>query len=196
MTDGLKFPPLPYTAEESDRANAEWKACCGHHSIAAACGLTLDAVRKALPHEKGWMSPTNVATTLHNLGIYCQLTQGHTKEPSQGINRIQFEGKWLNQGVPARVAYFQTHWIGVRDGFVLDTVVDSCLWIPVAAWRRQIGGFYCDGEKRTGWHITHKYRFGTSPSLGLVTPQCVESTGGPAPAAFLFSESENQGVQG
>jgi hypothetical protein len=92
-------PPLLYDDAESDRCHDEWKASCGHHSIAAVCEVTLEDVRKAVTHTKGWMNPTNVAATLRTLGFPFTLTKGlKTKEPTTGINRIQFEG--MAQSIP------------------------------------------------------------------------------------------------
>ena len=150
-------PPLLYDDAESDRCHDEWKASCGHHSIAAVCEVTLEDVRKAVTHTKGWMNPTNVAATLRTLGFPFTLTKGlKTKEPTTGINRIQFEGEWLNPGKPASVAYFYTHWVGMRNGCILDTVIDQSQWLPVNAWAGAIDAYASEG-RYSGWHITHQY---------------------------------------
>lgn len=164
MIAELTAPALRFTKAESDEAHEQWGASCGHHSIAAAFDLTLDAVRKALPHEKGWMSPTDVRLTLHNLGLGSRyrLTQNiisHLKRPKElrpGINRIQFEGRWLDPGIPKRVAYLRTHYVAMRDRFVLDTVVHPSLWIPLDDWRLN-ADFYYNDHPVTGWHITHHF---------------------------------------
>lgn len=147
-------PILRFTEAESDRAHAEWKATCGPHSIAAACGLTLDEVRAALPPYKGWMSPTMIGETLRALARPYTLRKGlKTQELCNGVNRIQLEGKWLDPGVPARVAYFHTHYVAHRAGWVLCTVCRAAQWIPVHVWRRVL----LEGADPKPFHVTHHY---------------------------------------
>ncbi len=146
--------PLRYTEADSERAEKEWKATCGPHSIAAALGLPLDHVRPALLNYKGWMSPTQMTAALLNLRcLYNLLHHLKTMDLCQGINRIQWEGKWLNPGVPARVAYFHTHWVAAFDGYVLCTACEPAKWIPEAKWR----DFHLNQEPRSPFHITHHY---------------------------------------
>lgn len=147
-------PFLQYTEADSERANAEWKATCGPHSIAAALGLTLDQVRPALANYKGWMSPTQMTQALLKLGAVHSLTH-HLKTPTlcDGINRVQWEGKWLNPGVPARVAYFHTHWVAHFRGWVVCTACEPAKWIRADDWRH----FHLECEPRSPFHITHHY---------------------------------------
>lgn len=153
-------PPLRYTVSDSDRANEEWKATCGPHSIAAACGLTLEEVRKAMPEYKGWMSPTMVGETLRTLGQNFTLNKGlKTAELCEGINRIQWEGKWLNPGVPARAAYFHTHYVAHRAGWVLCTACLPAHWIPVHAWRQVL----LVEPDPSPFHVTHHFKFSPKP---------------------------------
>jgi len=154
-------PFIRFTEAESDRAHEEWKASCGPHSIAAACGLTLDEVRKAMPPYKGWMSPTMVGETLRALGRPYTLRKGlKTQELCDGINRIQWEGKWLNPGVPARVAYFHTHYVAHFNGWVLCTACLTAKWIPVAEWRH----FHLKCDPPSPFHVTHHYALDGSGS--------------------------------
>ena len=150
--------PLLYTKADSERANKEWKATCGPHSIAAACGKTLDDVRVAMVvagvKYRGWMSPTQVTQALLALGKVSGLTHHlKTDKLCEGINRVQWEGKWLNPGVPARVAYFHTHWVAHFGGWVLCTACEPAKWIPAAEWRH----FHLECEPRSPFHITHHY---------------------------------------
>ncbi len=147
-------PPLRYTDVDSDRAEKEWKATCGPHSIAAALGKTLDEVRPALANYKGWMSPTQMTQALLKLGAFHNLTH-HLKTPNlcHGINRVQWEGKWLNPGVPARVAYFHTHWVARFGDWVLCTACEPAKWIPEWEWRH----FHVNCEPKSPFHITHHY---------------------------------------
>jgi hypothetical protein len=147
-------PILRFTEAESDRAHEEWKASCGPHSIAAACQLTLEEVRRAMPPYKGWMSPTMVGETLRSLGRPYTLRKGmKTRELCEGINRIQWEGKWLNPGVPARVAYFHTHYVAHRAGWVLCTACLTASWIPVHVWQRVL----LEEPDPSPFHVTHHY---------------------------------------
>lgn len=149
--------PLRFTREESEFANRVWKATCGPHSIAAACGLSLDEVREQLDYfgdYKGWMSPTQVERVLLRLKKPFRLTVGlKTMDLCNGINRIQWEGEWLNPGVPARVAYRHTHWVAHFDGWVLCTACLTAEWIPATAWRR----FHLEDDPPSPFHITHHY---------------------------------------
>lgn len=147
-------PPLLFTKEESEIANRKWKATCGPHSIAAACGITLEEVRTALTDYKGWMSPTMISQTLLALGKRYQLRKGmRTQELCDGINRIQWEGPWLDPGVPARVAYFHTHYVAHFQGMVLCTACLPATWISVEDWRRH----HLEMEPPTPFHITHHW---------------------------------------
>lgn len=150
------FVELRYTEADSDRAFKEWKATCGPHAIAAALGLSLDRVRPAIPNYKGWMSPTQMTQTLLALGRFTNLRHPlKTPDLCNGINRIQWEGKWLNPGVPARVAYFHTHWVAHFNGWVLCTACESARWIPEPEWR----SFHLNEEPRSPFHVTHHYQF-------------------------------------
>jgi hypothetical protein len=151
-------PPLAYTEEHSDIARRRWKASCGPHAIAAATGLSLEAVRPHLPDFRGWMSPTQITGTLASLKIDHELVKGlRTKDLEDGILRVQFEGPWLNPGVPARVGYFHTHYIAVRGAGVLDTMCLPAEWYPRTAWAR-LADIVIEPPD-TGWHFTHVWRF-------------------------------------
>ena len=168
---GGRVRPLLYTEADSERANREWKASCGPHSIAAACGKSLDEVRAVLVNFKGWMSPTMVCNALGALGMTDILYQTKLKtgDLCNGINRVQWEGKWLNPGVPARVAYFHTHLVAHYYGFVLCTACLPHEWIPVNAWRHHLE------ENDSPFHITHHWRIGWKPDLPSVPPTPGES---------------------
>jgi hypothetical protein len=154
-------PFLRFTDADSDRANKEWKATCGPHAIAAACSVTLDAVYQAISkaeiNYRGWMSPTQVTKTLAALDQPYNLRTGlKTMDLCEGINRVQWEGPWLNPGVPSRVAYFQTHLVAHFSGWVLCTCCLPTKWISAAEWRR----FHLEVEPRSPFHITHHWTVG------------------------------------
>lgn len=145
-------PILRYTGEDSERAHKEWKATCGPHSIAAACGFSLEEVRLVLTGYKGWMNPTMVGEALKALDFTYALRSGlKTQDLCEGINRIQWEGEWLNPGVPARVAYYYTHYVAHRAGWVLCTAVFPAIWIPSALWAQ------VHRDEGSPFHITHHY---------------------------------------
>lgn len=147
-------PVLRFDAVQSELANKDWKATCGPHALAAACGLTLEEVRAVLVNYKGWMSPTQMTQALLKLRRpYNFRHHLKTQELCNGINRIQWEGKWLNPGVPARVAYFHTHWVAHFNGAVLCTACAPADWIRVEDWRH----FHLECEPRSPFHITHHY---------------------------------------
>lgn len=153
-------PPLHFTAADSEGAEATWKATCGPHAIAAALGLTLDQVRPVLTNYKGWMSPTQMTQALVKLGAVHGLTHRlKTMDLCEGINRVQWEGKWLNPGVPARVAYFHTHWVAHFGNWVLCTACEPAEWIPATDWR----DFHLNKEPRSPFHITHHYTLTRAP---------------------------------
>lgn len=143
---------LRYTRADSERAHNEWGASCGPHSLAAALGLTLDEVRAVLPAFKGWMNPTMMGDALRSLGKRYDLKKGlKTQVPCEGICRVQWEGSWLNPGVPPAVAYHHTHWVAHHEGHVLCTASVAELWVPFETWKawlRQAG---------KPWHFTHHY---------------------------------------
>jgi hypothetical protein len=151
-------PVLAFNEGDSQMANAAWKATCGPHAIAAACGKTLDEVRRAIcdadVNYRGWMSPTQVSKTLTALGQSFILTKGlKTMDLCNGVNRVQWEGPWLNPGVPPRVAYFQTHLVAHFDGQVLCTCCRTAEWIPDDVFRR----FHLEQEPVSPFHITHHW---------------------------------------
>lgn len=155
-------PLLRFTEADSDRAQKEWKATCGPHSIAAACGFTLHEVRFALANYKGWMSPTGMERALEVLTVpYRRTSHLKTQELCEGINRIQWEGSWLNPGVPARIAYFHTHWVAHFGGWVLCTACLPYQWIRVESWRQ----FHLEDTPPTPFHITHHYALENNQAL-------------------------------
>jgi hypothetical protein len=155
-----RFPPrLRYTEAESVQAYDAWKAQCGPHSLAAACGKSLHDIRTAIIQAgityKGWMSPTYMCRTLDRLGIAYQLTKGlKTMDLCNGINRVQWEGAWLNPGVPPRIAYFHTHLIAHFDGWVLCTCCENAEWIPAGEWV----DFLLNEKPPQPFHITHHWK--------------------------------------
>jgi hypothetical protein len=152
---------LFFTEEDSQRANDEWGANCGPHSLAAAIGCTLDRAHELLPtfDYKRYVNPTMMACALVMADIDYVLSKGlRTPVLCEGLNRIQWEGKWLRPGVPARVAYGYTHWVAHVKGWVFCTCMPIRLWITEQEWRESIAEV-CQRNKSDGWHVTHHYAF-------------------------------------
>lgn len=134
---------LPYTAEESEIAYREWKAMCGHHSIAAVTGKPLQAVRESGIKLCGWMSPTMVTQCLLALGagfIHQRLpTYPHPYDAFLGPNydatrilRVQFLGPWMKG--PAAAQYRHTHYLAFLAGAVMDPVIDTAIMLSAEDW--------------------------------------------------------------
>ena len=151
---------MPYTPAESEHCREQWKAACGHHALAAVCNERLATVCQAVGHRKGWMNPTMIHNALATLGVPVRLTKGlQTQNLCAGLNRVQFEGPWLAEGLRPALAYPYTHWIGQRDGYVLDTLIDPFDWLLRADWAAVVShGYYTALPRATGWHITHHYQ--------------------------------------
>lgn len=147
-------PPLRFTAEDSQRAHGSWGANCGPHALAAASGKSLEEVRAiCFPNGfRGYMNPTMMNAALTALtGGYGVWRGGRVQELRNGIHRVQWEGPWLNPGVPARAAYQHTHYIAACDGFVLCTAVCPYAWITAEDWRGH------NRARGDGWFITHRW---------------------------------------
>lgn len=164
----MKPTALKFTQSDSEKANADWKASCGPHSLAAACGKTLhqinEAMAKGAVNYRGWMSPTQVSRTLDALGAEYILEKGiSSKDLCHGINRIQWEGKWLNPGVPARIAYFHTHYVAhdALHGLVLCTACEAAEWITTRQWLN----FHLEQEPKSPFHVTHHWNINPSRIL-------------------------------
>jgi len=151
-TPGGRVPALRFGAEDSEQANEDWGANCGPHSLAAISGKTLEEVRWCLFDFRGYMTPTDIEGALCRLQSSWRRTIGlKTKRLCNGVNRIQFEGSWLNPGVNPKAAYAHTHWIAFVDGWVLCTAVAPALWLCQDFWSAQISAM---GKQ---WHVTHHY---------------------------------------
>lgn len=81
------------SAEDADRAYAEWGCNCGPAAVAAICGLTLDQVR---PHmgdfeTKRYTNPTLMWQVLRSIGARFSYRGGDLGRwwPTYGLARIQ-----------------------------------------------------------------------------------------------------------
>lgn len=154
---------LLFTGEESNRANDEWGANCGPHSLATVLAITLDRARELMPdfEGRGYTTPTMMLAALGRAGVvFTRKTRLKTPELCEGLNRIQWEGRWTKPGVPPIVAYRYTHWVAKAGGMIFCTAVPlpEPLWLPESYWRELVAKV-CQAENFDGWHVTHHYAF-------------------------------------
>jgi hypothetical protein len=153
------MPPLFFDREASLTAHETWQANCGPHAIAAACGLNIEAVRGSIPNfgTMPWTTPTRLKAALDHLRQGFTEIRGIRKQevPARGLARLQWEGRWLNAGVPKVVAYGYTHWVASWDNYVFDTGSSKFGWIPLSEWKADTDTYAT--TEFEGWHVTHHY---------------------------------------
>ena len=162
--EAIKLKPPRFTAADADAAYDEWGCNCGPGALAAIAGLTLDDVR---PHMngfdgKGYTNPTMMFEALSSVGVGWMKIQ--PVWPDYGLCRLQWEGPWTEPGVPMRVRYRYTHWVGVRARspgdvgiFDINCINNGSGWCALADWERVIVPAITAQYKRASgkWHITH-----------------------------------------
>jgi hypothetical protein len=170
-----------FTAADVYAANASWGFSCGPAALAAICDLTLDEVRHLFGSDfRGYTNPTMMFTALrasgrkhHEIGPQPYAGPAIRPWPQWGICRIQWEGPWMAQNVPAGARYQRTHWVGTWQfignisGVRLTNVFDvNALnsdipfgdgWMPAEWWVSvAVPHLTADIKRATGgWHITH-----------------------------------------
>jgi len=163
-----------FTLADADRAAKNWGANCGPGALAAICGLTLDEVR---PHmgdfeRKGYTNPTLMLSALKSIGKKHVSSNGSRAAPAgvwdwpfYGLCRVQWEGPWTAPGVPMRVRYRYTHWIGACQPlhsmnvgiFDINCMNNGTGWVSVEDWSAVIVPHLVAQYRRASgkWHITH-----------------------------------------
>lgn len=159
---------ITYTDTAARMAHVEWKASCGHFSIAAATGVTLDDIRNAGVPLKGWMNPTMVGDTLHSLKIPHDLLLIANQPPESfltserlqtgAILRVQFEGPWMAPHLPPGARYSRTHYIATDSHTVMDPMITPDISITRSNWlywmdREGVGQI----KNATAYHFTHAW---------------------------------------
>lgn len=161
---------LAYSEADSLAAYRAWGANCGPHALAAAAQLSLTDVRGHLHNFKGWMSPTMIGDALRSMSVPYELRKGlKSTSLCQGINRIQWEGSWLNPGVPVAAAYAHTHWVAHFDGQVLCAMASSAAWISIEEWRGHLESL---GKL---WYVTHHYMLAMPVDRQGSRPEAVQT---------------------
>lgn len=176
----LIAPTYSFDEKEADRCAQEWGMNCGPAALAAMLALKPDDVHAHIPDfdRKHYTSPTMMKSALASLGVsFTDAEGGHICAqlscpdcsrsrlfPVYGLARIQFEGPWLNPGVPKVASYAYTHWVGamldgasVRALYIFDV---NCGWRPYWEWRDKTMPELTKSYKRAtgGWHVTHRWQ--------------------------------------
>lgn len=151
---------------DQQRAFDEWGANCGPGAVAAIMDMSLDDVRPIMAAEgfeaKRYTNPTMMNAVLRRVGRPWRKI-GATW-PHYGLVRIQWEGPWTVPGVPMRVRYRYTHWIGaaISDGdvgvFDINCVNNGSGWLPLSEWETILVPWLLKElyPMASGkWHITH-----------------------------------------
>jgi hypothetical protein len=104
-------PRIKFDVDEAELASDTWKFNCGPAAVCGLFGLTPSEVR---PHmgdfwRKGYTNPTLMYGALRSLGK--SFTHVAPAWPDRGLVRIQWHGRWMNEGVPIAARYRKTHWV-------------------------------------------------------------------------------------
>jgi hypothetical protein len=168
-----QFPALLFDQDAADQAADAWGLNCGPAAIAAISGRSLDRLRPHLGdfELKRYTNPTLMFEILRNLGVRFATQRVGLQErgtkvawPAFGLARVQWEGPWMNAGVPVAARYRKTHWAGagrVASGeqWVFDV---NCLsvggWVSAAEWEGYVVPWIvkvCVPKGTGAWHLTH-----------------------------------------
>ena len=153
-----------FTADDADRANAEWGANCGPGALAAIMDMTLDEVRPHLGdfEQKRYTNPSMMNFALRSIGRPWKKIGAAW--PQYGLARIQWEGPWTDPGVPMVARYRHTHWVGAaqRNGeigvFDINAMGNGTGWGVLADWESILVPWLlnaCVPRANGRWHITH-----------------------------------------
>ena len=105
-----------FSCDDSEAAHKAWDFNCGPGAIAAVVRMTPDELRPFMGdfERKYYTNPTLMFDILKRLGVGIRrLDKGVW--PAYGLVRIQWHGRWMNEGVPMAARYRHTHWIAHRD---------------------------------------------------------------------------------
>lgn len=146
----------PYSQEESQAAHEAWGANCGPGALATMVGLKLDDVRSHIPQfeQRGYTNPSMMQAALRSLGVkYHEVDDTLAREagsvldpgykliwPKYGLMRIQWEGRWMNPGVPIAARYRHTHWVGIIATDQPNIFDCNFGWGDYIRWVREVVG--------------------------------------------------------
>lgn len=158
-------PTTRFSADEAERAADVWGLNCGPSALAAILCLTLDEVRPLMGdfEAKRYTNPTLMFQALDRAGV--RWSKRPVKQwPNYGLARIQWTGPWMKPGVPARVAYGHTHWVGgMRSAgaigvFDINMIANGTGWASLDNWETILVPWLlreCEPKADGGWFITH-----------------------------------------
>ena len=177
-------PRVRFTLDEAQRAADEWNLNCGPASIAAVLGLTLENLRPHLGdfEQKGYTNPTLMWEILRNLKApVIRVVNREPQWPAYGLARVQWEGPWTAPGVPMRVRYRHTHWVGVcsdargwtTPGWAEPRIFDvNCMcvggWVSLSEWSGAVVPWLvkqCEPRANGNWHLTHSVEIERPPDV-------------------------------
>lgn len=154
---------LRFNVDEAQSAVDSWGFNCGPGALCAVLGYTPDELRPHLGdfEQRGYMNAPMVMETLDRLKVrYRTMRDGW---PQFGLCRVQWEGPWLDPGVPMAARYRHTHWIAAEnavDGLRIFDVNAVCAggWMPYEEWSGQLVPWLLSDHKRANrrWHLTHR----------------------------------------
>jgi hypothetical protein len=128
--------------------------------------------------RKRYTNPTLMWEILRSLGLHWRMetrTPGGIKWPIWGLARVQWEGPWTKDGVPAAARYRHTHWVGAsaanRGNIGIWDV--NCLnngtgWVGLKEWTEILIPFVlreCHPKASGGWHLTHSVEIDRKETL-------------------------------
>jgi hypothetical protein len=162
-------PACPFQEADLQFASDAWGCNCGPGALAMMLNLPLESVRGRIPEfdVKQYTNPTMMKAALAAFGVAWQLASD--RFPRYGLCRIQWEGPWTKPGVPPRVAYRKTHWIGTMEvvqakgnqarfpseRFVYDV---NAGWFPFEHWElHTVPWLLKMYPGATGWSVAQKW---------------------------------------
>lgn len=146
------------TLENCEAAWKEWGMNCGPGALCAVLNMTPEEIRPHLGdfEKKKYTNPTLMFQVLQSIGVKYRVVFKQLgavtreqasfgikppKYPDFGLVRVQWDGRWCDEGVPVAARYRHTHWIGFdkrtdRTGRVFDinAVAYDGGWMSYATW--------------------------------------------------------------
>lgn len=166
MTELREIPRPRFTEDDVNRAHDAWGANCGPVALAAVLGKTLDEVRDAVPlfYQRRYTNPSMMFEALRCLRVSYRL-RPDKDWPAFGLARVQWEGPWTQPGVPKRVRYRYTHWVGAcarnRQDigiFDINCINNGSGWVALDVWVGTVVPYLLEHAvpRANGkWHLTH-----------------------------------------
>ncbi len=164
-------PRMRFGVVEAEKASDDWGANCGPGAVAAIMDMTLEEVRPFFDDAgfpgKRYTNPTMMYAVLRAINRPWRSVGVGTNWPKWGLLRIQWEGPWMEPGVPVAARYRHTHWIGHMKGRHADGVFDinaigndgiTAGWVSRDDWETILVPWLLKqvAPRNNGkWHVTH-----------------------------------------